>query len=96
MLLFDWDPAKAAANKRKHGVTFEQAMEAIDDPRAVVSIDEEHSKYELREQLLGLSSKGLLLVVYVIRDRHDGDVYRIISARKATRKDKVKYEKANV
>jgi uncharacterized protein len=96
MRLFDWDPRKAAANKRKHGVTFEQAMEAIEDPRAVETPDEDHSDDEPRQWLLGLSSKGVLLVVYVIREFEDGrDVHRLISARKAKPKEREIYAKAH-
>lgn len=92
MRLFDWDQRKAAANERKHGVSFEQAMEAFEDANAVVMADDDHSDdEELRERLIGLSSKGVLLVVFVVRDHDDGDVKRIISARKATRKEKEVY-----
>ena len=92
---FEWDPNKAAANERKHRVSFELAMEAMTDPRALISVDEEHSEDELRERLLGLSAKGVLLVVYVARLHQRGSVFRIITARKATRSERRDYDEAN-
>ena len=88
---FEWDPEKAAENAAKHGISFDQAIKAFDDPDAVFIEDLEHSEGEIREKLLGLADEaGIVLVVFT--ERH-GDVYRIISAREATRKEKRFYAK---
>lgn len=80
---FEWDEAKAAANLRKHKVSFEAARSVFYDDFAVQFFDEEHSGAEDRFLMLGMSSGGrLLLVCHCERDR--GDVIRIISARRAT------------
>jgi uncharacterized DUF497 family protein len=78
---FDWDSSKAASNRRKHGVSFDEAETVFTDPNAVAFYDVEHSDQEDREIIIGASNKlRLLLVVYT--ERH-GDTIRIISARKA-------------
>lgn len=80
---FDWDPAKAAANLRKHKVSFEAARSVFYDDLAVQFFDEDHSEDEERFLLLGMSSDGrMLLVCHCERER--GEVIRIISARRAT------------
>jgi uncharacterized DUF497 family protein len=80
---FEWDPAKAASNAKKHKVTFEVAKTVFYDDFAVQFFDEEHSYAEDRFLLLGMTSDArLLLVCHCVRE--DGDVVRIISARKAT------------
>lgn len=81
---FEWDDAKARANVRKHGVSFAEAMSCFYDPRQVAFYDPGHSKHEERELLVGHSNKGrLLIVIYTIR----ADTIRIISARRATRRE---------
>ena len=80
---FEWDPAKAASNARKHKVTFEVAKSVFYDDFAVQFFDDEHSSSEDRFLLLGMSSDSRLLLVCHC-EREDGDVIRIISARKAT------------
>ena len=80
---FDWDPVKAATNIRRHKVSFEVAKTVFFDDFAVQFFDEEHSSYEERFLLLGMSSDARLLLVCHC-EREDGDVIRIISARKAT------------
>lgn len=82
-LHFEWDPRKAAANATKHGVTFEEAKSAFSDERAKLIDDPDHSEDEDRFILLGLSGSLRLLVVCHCY-RMDGNVIRIISARKAT------------
>jgi len=83
-LVFEWDPRKAALNLRKHGVSFEDAQSAFSDERARLMDDPDHSPDEDRFLLLGLSSSLRLLVVAHCY-RVDGNIIRIISARKATR-----------
>ena len=80
---FEWDPAKAAANVKKHKISFEVAKTVFYDDFAVQFFDEEHSSDEDRFLLLGMSSDARLLLVCHC-EREDGDVIRIISARKAT------------
>ena len=86
MIKFDWDPAKAASNLRKHGVSFEEAQSVFYDEFAVQFYDEPHSSDEERFLMLGMSSGAhLLLVCHCERDV--GDIIRIISARKATKQE---------
>lgn len=80
---FEWDPVKATSNAKKHKVTFEVAKTVFYDDFAVQFFDEEHSTDEDRFLLLGMSSDARLLLVCHC-EREDGDVIRIISARKAT------------
>lgn len=83
---FEWDPVKAASNAKKHKVTFEAAKTVFYDDFAVQFCDEEHDIDEDRFLLLGMSSDArLLLVCHCERD--DGEVIRIISARKATQSE---------
>ena len=88
---FDWDQAKANANSKKHGVTFEEARTVFYDEFAVQFFDEDHSSTEEeRFLLLGLSSDAkLLLVCHCERER--GNIIRIISARKATKREAAHY-----
>jgi uncharacterized DUF497 family protein len=82
-LRFEWDPAKAAANASKHGVTFAEAQTVFADERARLIDDPDHSGDESRFVLLGLSSRmAILVVVHCYRSRED--TIRIISARRAT------------
>ena len=86
MIKFDWDPAKAASNLRKHGVSFEEAQSVFYDEFAIQFYDEPHSSDEERFLMLGMSSGAhLLLVCHCERD--GGGVIRIISARKATKQE---------
>ncbi len=88
---FDWDPVKAAANARKHKVTFEAAKTVFYDEFAVQFFDEAHSSAQDRFLLLGMSSDSrLLLVCHCERD--GGEVIRIISARKATQREAKFYQ----
>lgn len=88
-LRFEWDERKASANRRKHGVSFAEAKTAFFDENARVISDPEHSEDEERFVLLGLSiSVRVLVVCHCYRD---GDVIRIISARKADRDEIEQY-----
>lgn len=83
-----WDPLKAGVNLEKHGVSFEEAAEALDDRLAVVRADHEHSEFENRFILLGESVAGrLVTAVFTIR----ADEARIISARTSTRAERRRY-----
>jgi uncharacterized DUF497 family protein len=87
---FEWDARKASLNRRKHGVSFEDAQTVFSDERARLIDDPDHSAEEERFLLLGLSSSMRLLVVAHCY-RAGGDVIRIISARKATREEQAYY-----
>jgi hypothetical protein len=87
---FEWDADKAADNQQKHGVTFDEAGTAFADPLAVIFNDEEHSQDEFREILVGHSVVQRLLVVS-FTERGE-DTVRIISARKATRRERRAHE----
>jgi len=89
---FEWDPAKAAANARKHGVTFEEAQTAFFDDLGLVIDDPEHWEVEARFVLLGFSAAARILVV-VHAYRSDPDTIRIISARKASKAERASYVK---
>jgi uncharacterized DUF497 family protein len=86
---FEWDPRKAAANLRKHGVSFEEATTALRDDLALTGRDPDHSIGEARYVTFGVSSRGRLLVVSHT-DR--GGLVRIISARNATKSERKIYE----
>ena len=86
MISFEWDRAKATANLKKHGVSFEEAQTIFYDDFAVQFLDEEHSSEEDRFLMLGMSSEANLLLVCHC-ERAGGEVIRIISARKATRSE---------
>ena len=86
---FEWDPEKARANLAKHRVSFEEAMGAFLDPLSVTILDPDHGEGENRFVLIGQSSRGRLLVV-VHTDR--GRAIRLISARRATRRERRTYE----
>ena len=87
---FEWDSRKATENRRKHGVSFKDAVTAFADPLAVTVVDPDHSSTaERRYILVGRSARGRLLVVsHAERDT----VIRIISARPATRRERNQYE----
>lgn len=87
-LSFEWDHAKAAANLAKHGLSFELAATAFGDPRSLTIPDPKHSQTENRFVLLGQTGDGTIVaVVHVER----GDRIRLISARRANRREKITY-----
>lgn len=89
---FEWDPDKAEYNLMHHRIRFEEAMESFFDPDAVDDFDVDHSEYENRGNLIGLSSRRLLFIVYA---EPEENVIRIISARKAEKKHRRIYEQGN-
>lgn len=86
---FEWDPKKARSNKQKHRISFEQAATVFRDPRAASIYDEGHSEPEDRWITLGLSENGGVLVVCHTFKQIDPTTVqiRIISSRKATRRE---------
>jgi uncharacterized DUF497 family protein len=92
MIEFDWDEDKNKANRKKHGIWFEEARSVFDDVHGRLFLDSEHSDHEDRFILIGYNSSSKLLVV-VHCHREPDSVIRIISARKATKKERMYYEK---
>ena len=90
---FDWDPTKAARNAKDHDVTFEQAATVFLDARLLSQLDEEHGEDEERWLSLGLDKSARLLVVcHTHRDvTGRSAAIRIISARKASRRETTEY-----
>lgn len=90
-MLVEWDPAKARANARKHGVQFADAVAVLEDDRALTMRDTSVHEEE-RWVTLGLDGLGrVLVVVYAWR----GESIRVISARKATARERRRYEEGN-
>ena len=90
-LRFEWDEAKDRLNRRKHRVSFQEAETVFLDERALLIADLEHSTAEDRFVLLGLSSTVRMLVVCHCY-RKGSNLIRLISARRATRKERDQYE----
>ena len=88
---FEWNALKAAANLRKHGVSFDEAASVFFDPLSATGDDPDHSLDERRFVTFGNSSSGRLLVVAHV---HHDDVVRIITARLAMRAERKLYEEA--
>ncbi len=86
---FAWDARKAATNLLKHGVSFEEAVTAFYDPLSLTIDDPDHVEEELCFVLIGMSSRGSLLVVV---HTDSGEQIRVISARPATRHERWTYE----
>ncbi|MBQ4514818.1 MAG: BrnT family toxin [Anaerolineaceae bacterium] len=87
--LYEWDDKKNRINIQKHGISFEEAATAFEDPNALTLPDEKHSIDEDRFWLIGFSSRANLLIVsHCFRE---GQVIRIISARKAEKIEKLVY-----
>ena len=91
MLSFEWDPQKDLINRKKHGVSFEEAATVFEDVNTLVISDPEHSEDEERFVILGFSLQANLLVVCHCY-RASESVIRIISARKATKNESRQYQ----
>lgn len=87
---FEWNAAKAALNKKKHGISFDEAKTVFYDESAIVIHDPEHSDDEERFVILGKSTIASLLVVCHCFRQNDS-VIRLISARKATKREATQY-----
>lgn len=91
MIRFEWNASKATTNKKRHGVSFEEAKSVFYDEFAIQFYDEENSEIEDRFLILGLSNESnVLLVCHCEKD--SGNLIRIISARKATKKERALYK----
>jgi uncharacterized DUF497 family protein len=89
-LVFEWDALKELANLRKHGISFSEAVSAFADPLARIFPDEGHSLGERREILVGHSTADRLILVCFTEPQRDR--VRIISARRATKREHHDYE----
>jgi uncharacterized DUF497 family protein len=95
MSRFDWDPAKNRENRRKHGVGFETASLAFEDPWILSRKDLSHHDAEDRYNALGEIAPGVILfVVYTWREQDGEEAIRLISARGASTQEKRSYEEA--
>jgi len=92
-LKFIWDEGKARSNERKHGVTFDEAKTVFYDDNAELIGDPDHSSHEDRFVMLGMSGQARILIVCHCY-RESNAVIRIISARKATRKEQAQYRRS--
>jgi len=94
---FDWDPNKVKVNRKKHGIGFDQASTIFLDPRMITVFDTEHSEHEDRWATIGINRDGILFVVVHTFQQLDVDScrIRIVSARKATRKESKQYREEN-
>lgn len=93
-LRFEWDENKNAINQRKHGVSFEEAETVFCDEEAIVFDDPVHSQEEERFLIIGLTKETRLCIVSHCYRQNDA-IVRIISARKATKKETAYYKKQN-
>lgn len=91
-IIFEWDDLKAQQNEQKHGISFEEAQTAFYDDHARLTPDPDHSQDEDRYILLGLSAVLRVLIVCHVY-RQDDEVIRIISARKATKREQQQYQR---
>jgi len=91
-IIFEWDDRKAQQNEKKHGISFEEAQTAFYDENARLTPDPDHSQDEDRYILLGLSAVLRVLIVCHVY-RQDDEVIRIISARKATKREQQQYQR---
>lgn len=92
MINFDYDPNKAKSNLEKHGISFDEAMSVFYDDYAVQFFDNEHSDDEDRFIMLGMSNQARLLIV--CHCERENNTIRIISARRATKKESGYYHRA--
>jgi uncharacterized protein len=94
--VFELDTRKAAVNRTRHGVPFEEGATVFGDPDALDGPDLHHSEKESRSLRLGRAATGrVLIVAYTVRRRDDGESIRIISARRASRKERAAYAAAS-
>ena len=93
MLRFEWDPVKAQTNQRRHGVSFEDAMHVFEDSFALFEPDCADGGGEVRWQAVGVAGgAAVLLVAHTVREEGGDEMVRLISARRATRKERRLYE----
>jgi uncharacterized DUF497 family protein len=91
MCAFEWDGEKAEANWRRHGIRFDKAIEVFDDPRRTEDIDERFGYGEDRWWTIGMAKGGMLLFVAYATRENGTETIRIISARRATGRERRLY-----
>jgi uncharacterized protein len=90
--VFEWDPQKADANAKKHGVSFDDAVTVFLDAHALDGSDLQHSSTEVRFRRLGKAADGrVMMVAYTLRRSGDAETIRLISARRASRRERSAY-----
>ncbi len=94
-LRFEWDPAKAASNLRKHGVSFETAVRVFFDPHALMELDRIDDGEERWRTIGVVDGVVMLLVAHTVTEQDDSELIRIISARRASRRERKLYEEDN-
>lgn len=93
-MIYEWDEEKNIKNQQKHGVSFEEAKEIFEDPLHISKLDMRFSYFEERWISIGSTSKYKILVVANLFFTDDGEeIVRIVSARKANRKERESYER---
>jgi len=92
MIDFEWNPQKAEINHKKHGITFDEASTVFEDTLSVTYPDPDHSQQEERYLIIGVSSQYQVLV---ISHTYRSETIRIISARPATKRERIFYEHGN-
>jgi uncharacterized DUF497 family protein len=92
---FDWDPNKAASNLRKHGVSFQTAVLVFADPHALVMQNRVENGEERWQAIGVVEGLFMLVVAHTVREQDGIEVIRIISARRANRREKRRYEEEN-
>jgi len=94
-MLFEWSEEKNRINRQKHGISFEEAKEVFDDPLHIAKLDERFDYFEERWITIGSTKKSKVVVVAHLYFTDEGEeVIRIISARKATERERSFYESA--
>jgi len=91
LYIFEWDGTKAEINLKKHNVSFEEAQTVFYDEYALMIHDAEHSEFEERFIMLGMSTQANLLVVCYCERGEDENIIRIISSRKANKRESAQY-----
>ena len=91
-LRIEWDDAKARANLRKHGISFDEAETAFSDDYGLIVPDPDHSSADEERLILIGMSAALRVLVVVHCERAGGDIIRLISARRATRSERAQYD----
>lgn len=90
---FVWAPEKDKINVRKHNISFTQSCYVFSDPYSLTLFDESHSEYEDRWVTLGqIQDETIMVVVHTFRDLENDEVIRIVSARKATKRERQRYQ----
>ncbi len=93
-MMIEWEGNKNKTNIKKHGVSFKEAREAFNDPLHISVLDKRFDYFDERWITIGSTKKGAVLVVgHLYSVTHEDEVIRIITARKATKKEREQYEK---